>query len=258
MASPGPLRVSRTGSYLRWLKTTPINPPSLDGLEPDQRRAIVGCSARRLQATSHFWPGWRRWTVELRRRPPRSAQAETAGTRRPDPQPTWLPALNRARGILVVDRGSSAGRLPTFRPGSRTSAEAGGDRMAGSVSAGAELARRVLEDGSPPGPQRTLFAQLRCAAHRRCPRARPGSGPGRLSDAAIRFIDEANDLPDAGDDNGPNGDVPAAYGWRRRWARPGVICDELSVSALALNLPASGEGLTSGVANHRRCGELVG
>ena len=126
------------------------------------------------------------------------------------------------------------------------------------MSAGAELARRVLDVMAALPAHNVTLAQLAAQLTGDAHALDRDQALGRLSDAAIRVIDEANDLPDAGDDNGPNGDVPAAYGWRRRWARQGVICDELSVSALALNLPASGEGLTSGVVfNHRRCGEPV-
>jgi uncharacterized protein (TIGR02679 family) len=54
-------------------------------------------------------------------------------------------------------------------------------------------------------------------------------------------------------------EVGGAAEWRRRWARVGVVCDDLSVSVLALNLPAvDGDDLVmSLLGDHRRAGEPV-
>lgn len=48
-----------------------------------------------------------------------------------------------------------------------------------------------------------------------------------------------------------------AYWWRRRWARQGVICDELSVSVLVLNLPVIGgdDLVADTIVRHRAAGE---
>lgn len=51
--------------------------------------------------------------------------------------------------------------------------------------------------------------------------------------------------------------VAPAYWWRRRWARVGVVCDELSVSVLVLNLPVIGgdDLIADTIAKHRAAGE---
>lgn len=131
-------------------------------------------------------------------------------------------------------------------------------RMAGSVPAGADLATRALDVMAVlPADHMTLAqlgAQLTGDAHA-LDRDR---ALGRLVDSALRTIDLATgDEPEPEDrDDVRSGDL--AYDWRRRWARMGVICDDLSVSALVLNLPTSGTDLTAGVlSDHASFGEPV-
>lgn len=53
----------------------------------------------------------------------------------------------------------------------------------------------------------------------------------------------------------PDDDERGARRWRDAWAKVGVVCDDLSVSVLALNLPASGDGpVARSVIGHRRAG----
>ncbi len=250
-------RLERNGLSL---EGTPLR---LDGLEPDQRRAIAGllgtsaAGDKPLSVRLETLDGRLRrgaaevglveW-LELLDGPIRNRPAERASARS-EREESW--SSTEAHPALGDRVDLQAWVADVRRSGAAT-------RMAGSVSAGAELARRVLDVMAALPAHNVTLAQLAAQLTGDAHALDRDQALGRLSDAAIRVIDEANDLPDAGDDDGPNGEVPAAYGWRRRWARQGVICDELSVSALALNLPASGEGLTSGVVfNHRRCGEPV-
>ncbi len=55
----------------------------------------------------------------------------------------------------------------------------------------------------------------------------------------------------------PDWPTAGAYWWRRRWARAGVMCDDLSVSVLALNLPvaSSGDIVAESIYEHARAGE---
>lgn len=78
---------------------------------------------------------------------------------------------------------------------------------------------------------------------------------GTLVDGALDHLDVSrhdDDRPLADD-----GDSARAWLWRRRWARVGVLCDDLSVSVLVLNLPVdpSSELVAGTVSNHRAFGE---
>lgn len=60
--------------------------------------------------------------------------------------------------------------------------------------------------------------------------------------------------PDDDDDDDHPG--VAAIVWRRRWARVGVVCDDLSTSALVLNLPVVGDDIVAcAIDDHRVVGE---
>jgi uncharacterized protein (TIGR02679 family) len=53
----------------------------------------------------------------------------------------------------------------------------------------------------------------------------------------------------------PDDDGRSARRWRDAWAKVGVVCDDLSVSVLVLNLPASGAGpVAQSLTGHRRSG----
>ncbi len=107
-------------------------------------------------------------------------------------------------------------------------------RRAGSPVAGAELVGATLDViGALPASNRALAvfaAEVTDDPHS----LDRGTPLGDLvSDALTRLEHdrEEHDWPAA-----------AAYWWRRRWARVGVICDDLSVSTLALNLPVRSDG----------------
>jgi uncharacterized protein (TIGR02679 family) len=90
---------------------------------------------------------------------------------------------------------------------------------------------------------------------------------GTLVASALPGIDVEIDAVDDGDDRhwmdaggvADPTELGGAAEWRRRWARVGVVCDDLSVSVLALNLPAAdGDDLVmSLLGDHRRAGEPV-
>lgn len=250
-------RLERNGLSL---EGTPLRLPNLDS---GQRRAIaglVGASAAgdrplsvRLETLDDRLRGGAanvgliEWLELLggtiRNRPAEREHAET------EREASW--SATAAHPVLADRPDLQAWVADVRRSGTAT-------RMAGSVPSGAELTRRVLDVVAVLPADNLTLAQLAAQLTGDAHALDRDQALGRLAHAAIRAPDEANDQPDGAADNGPNGGVPAASGWRRRWARQGVICDELSVSALALNLPTSGADLTSHVVReHRRCGEPI-
>lgn len=80
-----------------------------------------------------------------------------------------------------------------------------------------------------------------------------GKPLGSLMASALAILDtEADDEEDR-----PDWPTAAAYWWRRRWARVGVVCDDLSVSVLALNLPvtSAGDVVAGSIYEHTQVGE---
>ncbi|CAN5835994.1 hypothetical protein BH23ACT2_BH23ACT2_15530 [soil metagenome] len=134
-------------------------------------------------------------------------------------------------------------------------------RLAGSPVAGATLTGVALDVVShlpaTPIPLASLAAEVTTDAHA-LDRGRP---LGTLVVGALAGLDAEDDA--MGDNEGGNAvfatDGAAAWWWRRRWARHGVICDDLSVSVLALNLPVPGSDgpVASAVSDHASVGEPI-
>ncbi len=126
-------------------------------------------------------------------------------------------------------------------------------RRAGSPVAGAELVEAALDVvAALPAGNRALAvfaAEVTDDPHS----LDRGTPLGDLVSDALTRLEHAGDDADDGDDDRP---AAAAYWWRRRWARVGVICDDLSVSTLALNLPVRSDGdiVANSIDEHRICG----
>lgn len=123
--------------------------------------------------------------------------------------------------------------------------------MAGSVSAGAELASRVLDVVAVLPASHITLAQLGAQLTGDAHALDRDRALGRLVDSVLRAMSA---VADEESDTGTRGEVTSVGGandWRRRWARQGVICDDLSVSTLVLNLPTSGTDLIAAVLSDR-------
>lgn len=150
----------------------------------------------------------------------------------------------------VVDDHPVLDREPQLRTWAESLRRSGAaTRRAGSPVAGAELVRTSLDVvAALPADNVTLpvFA------------ARTTDDPHALDrDTALgAMVNDALaqlDLEEA--DDGAVWPTAPAYWWRRRWSRVGVICDDLSVSALALNLPArSGGDIVGNAVDEHRLG----
>lgn len=142
-------------------------------------------------------------------------------------------------------------------------------RVAGSAPGGARLVAQALDVVSRLPLHNVTLAALAAevigdahALDRGRPLATVVNGALDTLDADEPFPSGSN--PDrvgpgqgAARDDTP-GTAADALAWRRRWARFGVICDELSVSVLGLNLPATGTDLVAGtLRDHGSCGEPV-
>lgn len=109
-------------------------------------------------------------------------------------------------------------------------------RRAGDPLAGAELVRAALDVVAVlPADNETLavFAARTTTDPHGLDR---DTALGAMVNDALAQLDREEAKEDAEWPTAP------AYWWRRRWSRVGVICDDLSVSALALNLPVSSGG----------------
>ncbi len=125
----------------------------------------------------------------------------------------------------------------------------GATRIAGNPVAGAELVVRALGViGTLPAQNvglAALAADLTGDAH-----ALDRDTPlGKLMSSALEVLDD--EMPVEGDLDAP------AWWWRRRWARQGVVCDDLSVSVLVLNLPVRSDGdmIATAIQEHAFGGE---
>lgn len=120
-------------------------------------------------------------------------------------------------------------------------------RRAGSPVAGAELVRDCLDVvATLPADNETLAVFA----------ARTTGDPHGLDrDTALGAIvgDALAQLDREEAEDGSEWSTAPAYWWRRRWSRVGVICDDLSVSALALNLPVRSHGdvVANAIDDHR-------
>ena len=126
-------------------------------------------------------------------------------------------------------------------------------RLAGSAPAGARLVAQALDVVSKLPVHNHMLAAL-AAEHTGDAHALDRDQPlATILNGALEAL-SPDDLAEVDD----RGGLADAYFWRRRWARFGVICDELSVSVLALNLPTDGSELIAGMlAEHRLFGEPV-
>lgn len=108
-------------------------------------------------------------------------------------------------------------------------------RRAGSPVAGAELVGAALDviTALPAGNRAlAVFAAEVTDDPHSLDRGTPLGD--LVSDALTRLDHDRDDEHDQ--------PAAAAYLWRRQWARVGAICDDLSVSTLALNLPMRSDG----------------
>jgi uncharacterized protein (TIGR02679 family) len=126
-------------------------------------------------------------------------------------------------------------------------------RLAGSPAAGAELTLQALDILAMLPADNVPLARLAAAATTDSHSLDRGQPLGTLLASALETLDpeEATDRPSPGRRLAP------AYWWRRRWSRAGVVCDDLSVSVLVLNLPVAGgdEVVAETVRLHRQAGE---
>lgn len=239
----------------RRLEGTPLR---LTGLEAESRRAIAGLLGVSAAGDSALRVDLADLDVRLRNRaaevalidliedlggPVRDRRAERAADRSAR-EGAWVAA--EAHPVLVARPELAAWVAATRRAGTAT-------RLAGSAPAGGALARAALDVVArlPAAnvPLAVLAAEATGDAHA-LDRGRP---LGTLIGGALAVLDpeEAEDL---GQSDWP---TAGAYWWRRRWARAGVVCDDLSVSVLALNLPvASSSAVVGGsVHDHGEVGE---
>ncbi|MDQ2826202.1 MAG: TIGR02679 domain-containing protein, partial [Actinomycetota bacterium] len=111
-------------------------------------------------------------------------------------------------------------------------------RLAGSAPAGAALTGAALDVlGRLPAANQALSvlaAETAGGAHG----LDRGQPLGTLVAAALAVLD----VEEGENDSRVEWAGAPAYWWRRRWARVGVVCDDLSVSALVLNLPVEPGG----------------
>lgn len=120
-------------------------------------------------------------------------------------------------------------------------------RRAGSPVAGAELVHDCLDVvATLPADNETLAVFATRTT---------GDPHGLDRDTALGAMvsDALAQLDREGVEGGAEWSTAPAYWWRRRWSRVGVICDDLSVSALALNLPVRSHGnvVANAIDDHR-------
>ncbi|HXH56229.1 TIGR02679 family protein [Iamia sp.] len=232
----------------RRLEGTPLR---LTGLETESRRAIAG-----LLGVSAAGEGVLRVDLadlDARLRtgaaevalidlleglggPVRDRRAERAADRSAR-EDAWVAA--EGHPVLAARPELAAWVATTRRAGTAT-------RLAGSAPAGGALALAALDVVShlPAAhvPLAVLAAEATGDAHA-LDRGRP---LGTLVGGALAVLD-----PEEADDPWrPDWPTAGAYWWRRRWARAGVVCDDLSVSVLALNLPVASSGAVVGGSIH--------
>jgi uncharacterized protein (TIGR02679 family) len=126
-------------------------------------------------------------------------------------------------------------------------------RLAGSPSAGAELVETVLRVmGRLPSPAITLaeFATECAGDAHALDRDQP---LGKLTASALAHLHTDPLSSDGGSAGSP------ASAWRQAWACEGVVCDDVSVSCLVLNLPmrADGGAIAGAIAAHAEIGEPI-
>ncbi|MEZ5374787.1 MAG: TIGR02679 family protein [Microthrixaceae bacterium] len=228
------------------------SPLRLDGLAPAERLAIaglLGVSAAgdrplrvplatlderlRLGAAAVGLVEWiEMLDGSIRNRPAERAQA---GAER---EVSW--SATEAHPVL-----SDRPELQSWLAGIRSSGAA--TRMAGSVPAGAELAGRVLDVLTKLPANNVTLAQLAARLFGDAHALDRDRALGRLVDAALKATTADADYDSEWVDGKDVRTGELAYDWRRRWAIQGVICDDLSVSVLALNLPAGGTDIIAGM-----------
>jgi uncharacterized protein (TIGR02679 family) len=140
-------------------------------------------------------------------------------------------------------------------------------RVAGSAPGGARLVAQALDVVSRLPLHNVTLAALAAEVTGDAHALDRGKPLATILSGALNTVDVGVPLPNGVDPSGDehlhgepaDGGVGApASDWRRRWARFGVICDELSVSVLALNVPARGTNLIAGtLSDHGSWGEPV-
>lgn len=126
-------------------------------------------------------------------------------------------------------------------------------RVAGSPVAGGALVLGALDVLARLPAQNVPLAVVAAEATGDAHALDRGKPLGTLVAGALAVLDtEADD-----GDSRMDWPTAGAYWWRRRWARAGVVCDDLSVSVLALNLPvtSSGDVIGDSIYEHRMAGE---
>lgn len=250
-------RLERNGLSL---EGTPLR---LDGLDPAQRPAIAGLLGTSAAGDKPLSVRLENLDGRLRRGaaavglvewlealdgPIRNRPAERAGAQA-ERETSW--SRTEAHPMLVERGELRAWIAEVRRSGAAT-------RMAGSVSAGAELASRVLDVVAVLPASHITLAQLGAQLTGDAHALDRDRALGRLVDSVLRAMSA---VADEESDTGTRGEVTSVGGandWRRRWARQGVICDDLSVSTLVLNLPTSGTDLIAAVlSDNASCGEPV-
>lgn len=131
-------------------------------------------------------------------------------------------------------------------------------RLAGSVEDLAPLLRRALDvlERLPVDPEPLAVFAAKATGD---PHALDRTMTlGSVVAAALPYIDAPPGHPPAVAASSPvepDDEERGARRWRDAWAKVGVVCDDLSVSVLVLNLPASGAGpVAESLTGHRRSG----
>lgn len=148
----------------------------------------------------------------------------------------------------ALDRSELATWVSTLR---RTGAAT---RLAGSQEEAGRLVLTALDLLSRLPAQNVPLAVLAADTTGDAHSLDRGRPLGTLIAGALAVLDSEED-----DEEWTRSDWPTAgaYWWRRRWARAGVMCDDLSVSVLALNLPvtSSGDIIAGSIYEHAQAGE---